>query len=177
MPRRSRAQALRFALVAGFVALSFSLSGCSVVGEFLGTAIPSAEQVHVLTPGDCFDNPTIAAADDAKADLPRANCTLEHDNEVFSRLELDGAKYPGEEAAEQSATDACLSEFESFIGVSVEAAGTLAYDTFQPSGHTWALGDREILCFAFDTAGKTAYSLKDAGTKPAETPAAEPATP
>lgn len=139
--------------------------------------LPERSGVHTLVTGDCFDNTErIVPNTEIPIDVPRANCTLAHDNEVITSIQLDDATYPGEDAAATRALEACLPEFESFIGASAAESGTFEYGYFAPSAASWKLGDREMLCYAYDSAAQTAYSLKGAGAKLAEAPAPDATT-
>lgn len=128
--------------------------------------LPDRASAHVLVVGECFNNTvTTTVVGDELVDVPRENCTLDHDNEVIASVQLDGEKFPGDDAMIMAGFENCLPEFEDFIGVGFEQAGTLAYDFFVPSADSWALGDREILCFIYDSAAQTAYTLKGAGAE------------
>ena len=163
-PRATRTVAP--ALLAAVVAAAFALTGCSQVAGVVEQILPERFNVHTLVVGDCFnDTERILTAEDEVTDVPRENCTLEHDNEIFASIELTQSSFPGDEEVKTMGTERCLPKFEEFIGVSAEEAGTLAYDTFVPSAASWELGDREILCFAYDTAAPSVYSLKGVGAE------------
>lgn len=143
-----------------------ALTGCAQVEGVVNQILPERYNVHTLVVGDCFnDTETILTSGSAVTDIPRENCTLEHDNEVIASIELTQAKFPGDDAVETMGTERCLPKFEKFIGVSTAEAGTLAYDSFVPSDASWELGDREILCFVYDTAAPSVYSLKGIGAE------------
>lgn len=163
---RSRA-AVRSATAFCVLCASVLLAGCSTLIGYVDEVLPQPASVHVLIPGECFDNPTTlpTSGDGVPVDLPRANCTLDHDNEVISSVPILDEGYPGDDETTILSFKSCLPEFESFIGVDFEAAGTLEYGFFHPSKESWKLGDREILCFVFDTAAQTAYSLEHAGAE------------
>ena len=159
-------------LATGIVAATLALTGCGQLSEIVGQVLPKRAGAHVLVVGECFnDTVTIVTAEDAIIDIPRENCTLAHDNEVIAAHSLSGEDFPGDERVAEEGSSACLGEFEQFIGVPAAEAGTLQYDFFAPTEASWALGDREVLCFAFDTAAQTAYSLRDQGAVRAAEPA------
>ena len=128
--------------------------------------MPERNSAHTLVVGECFNNTvTIAAVEGELIDVPRENCTLEHDNEVIASIQLDGVLFPGDDSVIIQGFKSCLPEFEEFIGVGFEEAGTLEYDFFAPTEASWALGDREILCFVYDSTAQTAYSLEGQGAE------------
>lgn len=143
-----------------------ALTGCSQLPGIVEQILPERTSAHILVVGECFNNTlTILTTQDALVDVPRENCTLGHDNEVIASIQVDGAIFPGDDALIMQGFKSCLPEFEEFIGVGFEDAGTLEYDFFVPSATSWELGDREILCFAFDSAAQTAYTLEGQGAE------------
>lgn len=168
-PRATRTT--RSALIVGALAVAAALTGCTQVAGVVEQILPERYNVHTLVVGECFnDTERILTAEDEVTDVPRENCTLEHDNEVIASIELTQSKFPGDEAVKTMGTERCLPKFEEFIGVTAEEAGTLAYDSFVPSAASWKLGDREILCFVYDTAAPSVYSLKGKGAERLATP-------
>lgn len=154
------------ALVLAAAATAIALTGCTQVAGVVEQILPEDSGVHTLVVGECFnDTELILTAEDAVTDVPRENCTLEHDNEIIASIELTQSKFPGDDEADTMGTERCLPKFEEFIGVTAEEAGTLAYDSFVPSAASWKLGDREILCFVYDTAAPSVYSLKGQGAE------------
>lgn len=154
-----------FAL-AGALTVSVVLAGCSQVSGVVEQILPERTGAHTLVVGECFnDTVSIPSDEEALVDVPRENCTLDHDNEVIASIELEATEFPGDEAVLLKGFENCLPEFEEFIGVGFEEAGTLEYDFFVPSAASWELGDREILCYAYDSAAQTAYTLEGAGAE------------
>ena len=165
MPTTSR-PAARLAFAVSLLVASVALTGCSQVSAIVDQILPERSGAHTLTVGECFNNTVaIPSAQDAVVDVPRENCTLAHDNEVIASIELEGEEFPGDDALMMQGWENCLPEFEAFIGVGFAEAGPLAYDFFVPSAISWQLGDREILCFAYDSTAQTAYTLEGAGTE------------
>jgi len=159
-------RARRPALTLGALVAVVALTGCSQVSGVVEQILPERIGAHTLVVGECFNNTVrILTAEDAVVDVPRENCTLDHDNEVIASIQLEGEKFPGEDEVLLKGFEVCLPEFEEFIGVSFEEAGTLEYDFFVPSAASWKLGDREILCYVFDSAAQTAYSLEGQGAE------------
>lgn len=156
----------RPAVLAGLLAASVVLTGCSELSAVIDQVVPERTGVHTLIVGECFNNTvTSLASHDAVVDVPQQDCTLAHDNEVIASIPLDDDVFPGEDAVSTRGIEACLPEFEQFIGVSLEEAGTLKYDSFVPSAASWQLGDREILCYVYDSAAQSAYTLRDQGAE------------
>ncbi len=172
MTSRTRpALTARLSLLIGAVATSIALTGCSQVSAVVDQILPERIGAHTLVVGECFNNTVrILTGESELVDVPRENCTLEHDNEVIASIQLDEPKFPGDDALLLRGFEECLPEFEEFIGVGFEEAGTLEYDFFVPSEESWELGDREILCYAYDSAGPSTFSLEGQGAERAATP-------
>ncbi len=164
MRRTPHSTTVRALAVAAAVGLT--LTGCTQLSGLVGDVLPDRPEAHVLTVGECFNNTvSMEPADGELEDVPRQNCTLAHDNEVFATIDLEGIKYPGDESLLLKGFEKCLPEFEKFIGVTFDEAGTLEYDFFTPSPASWELGDRELLCYVFDSAQQTEYSLRGVGAE------------
>lgn len=156
----------RPAIVLAALLAAVALTGCSQVSAVVEQILPERNSAHTLVVGECFnDTVTILMSEDAVVDVPRENCTLAHDNEVIASIQLDGEIFPGDDTLTMQGFKSCLPQFEQFIGVGFEEAGTLEYDFFVPSATSWELGDREILCFVFDSAAQTAYTLAGQGAE------------
>lgn len=163
---RPAARSVRFASAVSLLVASVALTGCSQLTDIAAQIIPERSGVHTLVVGECFNNTVaIPTGQDTLVDVPRENCTLAHDNEVIASIQLDGESFPGDDVVSALGLEKCLPEFEKFIGVGFAEAGTLAYDYFVPTAVSWTMGDRELLCFVYDTAAQTAYSLEGAGAE------------
>lgn len=119
-------------IAAGVVAV-FALSACS------GTVLS-------LDVGTCFDDPETF---EQVEDVPVVDCDVAHDNEVIANADLTGSEYPGQEQVENRATQICYDNFADYVGISYEES---IYDIgwLFPTEETWAVGDREVICFAYD---------------------------
>src|SRR5690554_5488459 len=92
-PRTVRATLLVGALVA-----SVALTGCSQLNDVVEQILPERTGAHTLEVGDCFNTTVrILTAEEAVVDVPRENCTLEHDNEVIASIQLDDEEFPGDD--------------------------------------------------------------------------------
>lgn len=168
MPSPRAAHLARPALLIGALTISFALTGCAQVSDIVEQILPERTGAHTLVVGECFnDTVRLVTEEEAVMDVPRENCTLDHDNEVIASIQLEGAEFPGDDAVTTQGSEDCLPEFEEFIGVGLDEAGTLEYDFFVPSAASWELGDREILCFTYDSAAQSAYSLRGKGAEQA----------
>ena len=113
-----------------------------------------------LDVGTCFDDPDTF---EQVEDVPVVNCEDPHDNEVFANVDLTGDDYPGQDQVENRATQICYDRFSDYVGISYEAS---MYDIgwLFPTQETWAAGDREVICFAYDlTLEKITGSLNGIG--------------
>ncbi len=99
-----------------------------------------------LDVGTCFDDPETL---EQVEDVPIVDCAEPHDNEVFANVDLTGGDYPGQEQVENRATQICHDNFSDYVGIAYERS---IYDIgwLFPTAETWAVGDREVICFAYD---------------------------
>jgi putative regulator of septum formation len=99
-----------------------------------------------LDVGTCFDDPETF---EQVEDVPIVDCAEPHDNEVFANVDLTGGDYPGQEQVENRATQICYDNFSDYVGIAYEQS---IYDIgwLFPTAETWAVGDREVICFAYD---------------------------
>ncbi|TQL48575.1 putative regulator of septum formation [Homoserinimonas aerilata] len=139
------------AVLAAAAILSLTLSGCSMMQQ-LSDITEGKEDVFSLTLGHCFDDGDLNADEVTSVKMPE--CTETHDNEVYHLYDVSDADFAEYDAdALMSEADlSCLPEFEDFVGTS-ELDTSLYYSYFVPGADSWADGDREILCFAYDTNG------------------------
>ena len=99
-----------------------------------------------LDVGTCFDDPETF---DEVDDVPVVDCSEPHDNEVISTQDLTGSDYPGTEQVENRASQICYDDFSDYVGNAYEDS---IYDIgwLFPTEESWAVGDREVICFAYD---------------------------
>jgi Septum formation len=102
-------------------------------------------------PGTCLD----------EDGLP-TDCAAAHDAEVFAVVSLPEGAWPGQEALETAADEACGSEFEAYVGASYEESA-LYYGYYTPLQDDWTTGDREVLCFVYDAEGPLTGSVRGSG--------------
>ena len=114
-----------------------------VVGVVAAACTPS---VLTLSIGTCFDDPD---SFEEVEDIPIIDCDSPHDNEVFANVDMTGSDYPGFEAVNNRAFQICEDNFAGYLGISYDES---IYDIawFNPTADTWDIGDREVICFAYD---------------------------
>ena len=89
-------------------------------------------------------------------------CDDPHSAEAFASFDTaDADKYPGSEALVKAANEACLKEFESFVGTDYNES-KLEYWPIYPSSQSWADDDRETLCVVANPGKDTKDSHADA---------------
>lgn len=119
-----------------------------------------------LQVGECFDHGDMASHG--------FSCSESHDNEVFytqiAPVAADG--YPGDDEVGRYANAICGMAFEAFTGSDVYAT-RLDYSFYYPSRIGWKSGDREVICFVFDTKGSVSGSLKGKGPENLVEPGAD----
>lgn len=114
----------------------------------IGTLSISAcsDTVLKLDVGTCFDDPS---SFEQVLDVPVIDCDKPHDNEVIANQNLSGSDFPGSSQIENRANQICYDSFADYVGISYEES---IYDIgwLSPTEETWAVGDREVICFAYD---------------------------
>jgi len=142
---------LRPALALGTAAiLGLGLSACSLLPFGNST---SAFNMKV---GQCIQIPD----GDRVSSFETAECTAEHDGEVYHTLQLTDSTLPSDSEMEDKATSACSDAFEDYVGTPYEESALEIYWTY-PTSQTWSRGDREIVCIATPTdSSKLTQSVK-----------------
>ena len=160
-----RSRKLLLAASAAIAILALGLTGCSVITQITDAA-QGKKDVFSIRTGDC----TIEdASQTAEVTSVRAiPCDQAHDNEVYLIWELDGDEFPadmafpGDEVVVAAAEAGCTSSFETWIGAPYEET-SLDYFPYLPGEESWELGDREVVCLAFDMNGQVTGSLEGKG--------------
>jgi hypothetical protein len=151
-------------------ATALSLAGCSLLDQAFGgdsTARDDDSQVieqndaadvFSIRVGDCLNDSSVS---DEVTEIPLVPCSEPHDSQVYASIILPGDAFPGVDVVIAEADDACLDEFERFVGIRyVDSIYDFSY--YFPTERSWAKGDREILCVIYDPAGeKLTGSLAD----------------
>jgi hypothetical protein len=116
--------------------------------------------VLTLDVGTCFDDPASFAE---VTDVPVVACADPHDNEVIAVFTLSEPAFPGEDVVNARAGEGCVAAFEPYVGIAY-AESIFDVGWFAPSADSWAIGDREVICFAFDLTGaETVGSISGTG--------------
>jgi hypothetical protein len=116
-----------------------ALTGCSLITSALNGG---ESDVFTLKVGDCLNDGESA---DEMTTVPVVPCDEPHDSELYAAATMEGDEYPGVDETIDFADEACLDEFEDFVGVSYEES-IYGYGIIYPSEDSWAGGDREVLC-------------------------------
>ena len=147
----------RIALTAAVSAVALAaLTGCSVLenifpvqaerdAETQEIAEAGQQDVFDVNVGDCFNNED--STTDEISDVPAVPCAEPHDNEIYHLFDLAGDEYPVDTPDQADA--GCYDPFTAFIGLDYESSA-LDYYPIYPTAETWATGDREVICVAFD---------------------------
>ena len=126
-------QKIRLTLTLAIVALALGASACS--GEVLSLEV-----------GTCFDDPETF---EEVSDVPEVDCAEPHDNEVIGLHQLADGDFPGEEIVAIDADTACVATFEDYLGIDY-LESIYDFGWLVPTADSWAGGDREVICFAYD---------------------------
>ncbi len=120
-----------------------------MVGLAAGAVLLAACSASVLQleVGTCFDDPS--GSYDEVADVPVVDCDQPHDNEVFANQDLTGSDFPGVDQVKNRADAVCLENFASYVGTAY-ADSIYEIGSLYPTAETWDIGDREVICFAYD---------------------------
>ena len=159
---RTRRARRRILVVALTLCAGLALSGCSLLGSLTGDdqAVRDADglvvegnestDVFTLQVGDCLND---ADAGETVSAVPTVPCAEPHDSEIYASFILGDTSFPGIDAVLEEADAACLSGFESFIGVDyLDSRYDFSY--YYPTESSWGNGDREVLCLVYDPSGE-----------------------
>ncbi|MGK3953223.1 septum formation family protein [Microbacterium sp. I2] len=154
----------RLALAGLVLATAAALSGCSLVDQLVPASEPVRDaqtdevteandnaDVFAIQVGDCLATADMGSVDEVTS-IPVVPCADPHDDEVYYAYDLAEGEYPGEEAVKADADATCIPEFANFIGLAYEES-VLDYWPLYPTEGSWASGDREVLCIAWDPSG------------------------
>jgi hypothetical protein len=91
-----------------------------------------------------------------------ADCAASHDTEVYAVVSLPEGTWPGDEAIDAAADEACRSEFEGYVGAAYDDSA-LYFMYYPPTQDGWATGSREVTCLVFDPEGPLTGSVRGSG--------------
>lgn len=140
------------------IAFAVALAATGLVG------CGSQDSPFDIPVGACADSESWSADTTEVESLPTVDCAAEHDMEAYASMELDDAEFPGADAIEEEASDFCVAEFESFIGLPYADSTEIDINYLYPTEDSWnSRDDREILCWAVDVSGtKVTGTMKGA---------------
>jgi hypothetical protein len=119
------------ALAAGALALPF-LAACGA-------------SVQEFSVGECLD---LSDAQGEVSEVPVVDCSDEHDGEVFYIHNFDGDDYPGVQAVSEELQQACVDNFEAYIGAPYETSEVYV-NVLHPTEDSWdRADDRSGICIA-----------------------------
>lgn len=112
-----------------------------------------------LKVGDCVND--LAALDyTVIVGLDVVSCDSPHDSEIYAIPTLSAAStYPGNDAVQTLADDACNAAFRLYVGIDV-AKSDLDYDFYTPTESGWNNNDKTATCVVFHDDAKTTGSVK-----------------
>lgn len=100
--------------------------------------------------GDCFNDPHADDPELSGTALNVVDCGEPHEFEVYAEATLEGDTFPGEDETVQLADEACIAEFDTFIGMPYEDSSIYS-GWFAPNEESWTdFDDRLVICIATD---------------------------
>lgn len=124
-----------------------------IAGIALFSFLDKTKNVDDIAVGDCFNWPE----DDVFFEIDPISCNATHDIEVYANIDLAGvdssystaAIYPGDQVVYEAALNACLGQFEPYVGMPYEDS-VLYIDAFTPTEKGWnEVDDRVVNCVLF----------------------------
>lgn len=111
--------------------------------ESIDETVESLGETSDIAVGECFADPDAVVYTD---DVEIQDCAGPHGAEVYAEHEIAGDTYPGEDAVFAEGDDACLAEFDTFVGIDYDSS-ELDFGYFYPTKKVWAYGDHGISCY------------------------------
>jgi hypothetical protein len=164
-PRPSRRRAW---VVVGAALVAIAVLGAVAAVLLVSGGAPEPQRVSMagLATGDCLLTPSEYAESTSRrltfwqslygdrSSFDVVPCEYAHGAEVYfvgDPWPAD-AEYPGDAAVDTEFWTACERELQELVGVAPDRAG-FDVSGWVPDVNTWAEGDREIICLAYDVAG------------------------
>ncbi len=160
---------VRLLVAAMAIGGALTLGGCAVLQDFLGGSDPVRDEetgeviesndnadVFAIRVGDCLN--TSELGEDISS-VPVVPCGDPHEDEVFHSFDLVDGEFPGDDAINAQVEPICIAEFGDFIGLPYDES-VLGLFPMYPTAESWATGDREVLCIAFDPDQLTTGTLE-----------------
>ncbi|MFK4761579.1 DUF2510 domain-containing protein [Microbacterium sp. ZW T5_45] len=112
-----------------------------------------------LAVGDCMP---YLESDEAPYEVPVVPCDQQHAEEVYYLVPFSGDAYPGEEQITAQSEEACIAQFQTFVGIPYEDS-TLEYYFYYPTEDSWTNdNDRVSTCVVYSSTDVTG-TLQGAG--------------
>ncbi|MFF4371636.1 septum formation family protein [Streptomyces sp. NPDC001594] len=162
LPRSPRSRAAHGAALA----LALFLGVCGA-GPASGAAVfGDTSDIEV---GDCF-NASVAPKEyrtdkvtQAPLTVDTVPCDQPHQSEAYAVFTLPDGPYPGEAGLLPLAREKCGGKVLSdYVGADAKLSATLTEYFFGPGADNWKAGDRKLICYLSEPAGKTTGSLRAA---------------
>ncbi len=99
-----------------------------------------------LSAGDCVTDATSTVGDVTTFDV--VTCAKPHDGEVYTIIELEGARYPGTEFINGKGQRGCRARLRRQATAKAFRDSDLGFKFVYPTKQSWAQGDHEITCLA-----------------------------
>lgn len=164
-PRRSFLP-IALLVVGGLVVLAlFALFRQANRDDSGAVAEGGSMDVMELAVGDCLEDPLGGQTEGEVAEVQVVVCSEPHDSEVYALFDTPegpDAEYPGDDAVNAVAEDGCLERFEGYVGQTYENSA-LFITTISPRSQTWSMGDREVVCLAYDPEEQLTGSVQGSG--------------
>jgi hypothetical protein len=120
-----------------------------VVGwSFVRNLLEGGTDVQSLEPGDCF----LDFAGTEVSSVEVVDCAEPHQFEVFANVVLPDGPYPGATEVDQGGYDACLEEFQPYVGIDYESSVWFV-TTLLPLEDSWP-EDRTVNCLLVQPTGE-----------------------
>jgi hypothetical protein len=162
-------------LASGVVFLAVVAAGCSAADvdetsrDQAGTVTSGGTLgVERLQVGDCVDLGEAAGQESGLVEAFEAvPCGTPHEGEVYlvnkTFFTGDDDAFPGDDAIADQGDAECGPAFEEFIDEQYEST-TKDFATISPTEDTWAVGDRSLLCLAYQPTADGKGAEKVTGT-------------
>lgn len=152
----------RAMLIGAAAAAALAIAGCGSAASTVGSMVSGNDDPFAVEIGDCINEALMGGGDETDS-IPVVPCDEAHDSEVYAAFDVEYAEFPGAEQLQTDADEFCYGEFEGFVGFPYDTS-VIDYSYFIPTQGSWdELGDREILCVAFEMEGQATGSLQNAG--------------
>ncbi|QYH36620.1 septum formation family protein [Salinibacterium sp. M195] len=143
-------------VIASLAVAAVALSGCSMIDQVVNTVSDAAdpgegttENIFSVGVGDCE---AVSQTADEVDSTRTIDCSEPHATEFYAVVIVPDGDFPEQDAMYALGDAECLAAFESYIGVNYDDS-IYDFSYYSPSTETWASGDREILCYAYDYSG------------------------